>query len=289
MHESIEAIQVLERDSNVPVRPLNLSNNGSWTYISDSPMIGSLGNLNLVTASTLKVPLATQNRNISYSTAFSGPAWQCIEANETVASYVTPAIIDYRSSTNRTILWASWIPTPPFGPGMNGSFFDSVLATGDQTSALGFEYPNDRPQIYHVKYFPTNSTTRPDGSPNALFEYRVIECTLHNATYDVRFDLKSNGNQAITTNRTLLDVLSLAKVLPNTTFPADQAIERFNDIAFVQMYALYIADGLVADKGTAAFLMNSPTLGRAVRLPPFERLSPFWWRFWYFYFNNGTY
>ncbi|KAJ9608886.1 hypothetical protein H2200_006657 [Cladophialophora chaetospira] len=267
IHESIEAIQVPQRDNNVGVRSHPTSADGSWMYLSDSALIGGLGNLNLATSTTLNVPLLAQSRNMSYTTAFSGPAFQCTEANDTIASYVIPATIDYQTVNNKSITWASWIPTPIFGPGMNASFFDGVTAIAESSITMGLEYPNDRLQIYHVKFVATNYTrTLPDGTRVPGGSYRVIECTLHNATYEVRFDLQSNGYQAITINRTLLNVLPLAKVLPQTTFSEDQATEVFNDIAFVQAYALYIADGLVTNVGSESVLINSSTLGRAIRV-----------------------
>ena len=77
----------------------------------------------MVTANTLSVSLSAGGRNISYPASFAGPTFQCVEANDTIASFVLPAIDDYVNFTRSGIYWASWIPDQNFGAGMNGSFF----------------------------------------------------------------------------------------------------------------------------------------------------------------------
>jgi hypothetical protein len=120
---------------------------------------------------------------------------------------------------------------------MNGSFFDNLYDLAFESSPPGFTFPtNSPPKVYHVKFFTTNVTPLPTGERNATGGYRVIECTLYNATYDVHFALHSDGRQITTWNRTLLNGLPLTQVLPNA-FSKDQAIELFNDIAFAEMYA----------------------------------------------------
>ena len=263
---------MLQRDSNYPLLDIQAADNGSWLYPGDSPTISDLGNLNLVTADTLKVPLSAGGRNISYAANFAGPAFQCVEANDTIASFVLPAVDDYLNRTGSPIYWASWIPDQSFGSGMNGSFFVNLNDLASEPSPPGFTFPTSGPpKVYHVKFFTTNVTTLPSGERNATGGYRVIECTLYNATYDMHFALHSDGSQIITRNRTLLNGLPLTHVLPNT-FSEDQANQLFNDVAFAEMYALYIADGITTFSvnntnvgGVAAFLANSPTLGRAIQ------------------------
>jgi hypothetical protein len=98
---------VLQRGSNYPLLDIQAADNGPWLYPGDSPTISDLGNLNLVTADTLEVPLSAGGRNISYAANFAGPAFQCVEANDTIASFVLPAVYDYSNRTGSPIYWAS--------------------------------------------------------------------------------------------------------------------------------------------------------------------------------------
>lgn len=213
----------------------------------------------------LPVPVGSGTKNLTYSLGFNGPALRCVEADNLTSSFIISAIEEFMNDTGDFLYWAGWVPPQDFGPTINGSFFNNI--SPNMTSPFpGLYLPsNGAAKVYHTMYFSDNITTIP--SPDGVL--RAIECSLHNASYDVEFELHSDGQQVITANRTLLSELPVMEILPSS-LSMSEAVERFNDQALMQAYGLYIIgttvfpDGFPGDSKVFGNLIGSPTLGAAI-------------------------
>jgi len=227
-------------------------------------MLSDLTVSDLVEADMLSVPVGSGTKNLTYSLSFHGPVLGCVEADNLTSSFILSAI-EFVNDTGDFLYWAGWVRSQDFGPNINGSFFDSVAP--NLTSPFpGLYLPsNGATKVYQTLYFSDNKTTIP--SPNGVL--RVIECSLHNASYDVEFELHSNGQQTITANRTLLSGLPVVEVLPSN-LSMSEAVERFNDQALMQLFGFYTFGttkfpiGSPGDSKTLGSLLSSPTLGAAI-------------------------
>ena len=264
-HASSELIEVPQRDSNDPQLDVGTTSDGSYQYPGVSFMLSHLTVSNLVEADMLSVPVGSGTKNLTYSLSFHGPALGCVEADNLTSSFILSAIEEFVNDTGDFLYWAGWAPSQDFGPNINGSFFDN-LAPNLTSPFPGLYLPsNGAAKVYQTLYFSDNTTTIP--SPNGVI--RVIECSLHNASYDVEFELHSNGQQTITANRTLLSGLPATDVLPSN-LSMSEAVERFNNQALMQLFSFYTFGttkfpiGSPADSKTRGSLLSSPTLGAAI-------------------------
>ena len=229
-------------------------------------MLSHLTVSNLVEADMLSVPVGSGTKNLTYNLSFHGPALGCVEADNLTSSFILSAIEEFVNETGDFLYWAGWVPSRDFGPNtINGSFFDK-LAPNLTSPYPGLHLPsNGAAKVYQTLYFSDNATTIP--SPNGTL--RVVECSLHNASYNVQFELRSNGQQTITANWTLLSGLPVVEVLPSK-LSMSQAVERFNDQALMQLFGFYTFGttkfpiGLPGDSKTRGSLLSSPTLGAAI-------------------------
>ena len=98
-------------------------------------------------------------------------------------------------------------------------------------SSSGIPSASVRPsRLYQTLYHPNNPSNATDTqSPTDI--QRVFECSLHNASYKVAFNLHSNGQQGLTADRTLLNPGLCCKLPTGRASNHETSItviERFN-------------------------------------------------------------
>ncbi|KAH0841142.1 hypothetical protein AYO21_11437 [Fonsecaea monophora] len=265
MHSSAVRINVAQRDAFLANR-LNKLDDGSWRFPGVSTMLNYLSQLSLVEASLLTVSGGSSNQNLSYTQSFYGPAVQCVAPNNETRSFITTAMEESINETGDFLFWTAFYPFETFGPDMNGTFFNNIVASESATDPnLGLDLiSKDAAKVYHTLYLSDNMTIIP--SADGYLE--ILECSLHNASYDVRFELHGDGQQTITATRELLEPVPASVSLPGNVTETDAA-EMFEYLTLMQSYVVYVIGATttsplyVSDWRAIQFssLVASPVLG----------------------------
>lgn len=194
---------------------------GYATYENDSvstTMIGFPTNLNPALVSTMAqgmiapVPWPQSNANITYSAGFNAPALSCSRADNLTESYVNAAFEEYQNSIQATLVLASFVPQPGFGPGMNGSFFNDSSAFHGPTMPNSYldVISQDSSKVYIRVAQPSDKAM-------------LISCAYYNASYLVNFDLRSQG-QNITVTTNFLNWITAKVKIPGP--PSDPSVSQ---------------------------------------------------------------
>lgn len=187
--------------------------NGSCLYRGSTSVVDRFSGLAVWGGDILSVSSAA--KNMTYNLSFHGPAVECIEADTATSSFVQRAIEDYTNSTGDTLWWAGWIPDQTFGPSINASFFENLQVNTASETVLDVT-SKDAARIYQTMYFADHPNISLSSNPNDSFAspfvtQRLMTCSLYNASYDVAFDLLSDGVQTITAERRLLNGVPAAQ------------------------------------------------------------------------------
>ncbi len=271
MHSSSDLLQVPQRQNNdSQLTMLKTDDGSSWIYFGMSTTFIKVANLNIQQGNVLPVSSGLSTQNLTYSLSFQAPALHCTEPDTATTMTIRNGLYDYMNHTGNMIYWAGFVPQSDFGPDtVNATFFEALIDGDGQynfsTPNLGLQAPSNGPaKVYHVMYFSDNMTAIPAGD----WVYRMAECSLHNASYDARFEFNSNGQQAITAKRQVLNGIEAVQYLP-TNFTIDQAAERFNAQAFMQAFGYYASGTTTIEVDGNNFTPGSsvqvnPVLGAAI-------------------------
>jgi len=155
--------------------------------------------LTLTTGKVAAVPHEYHEANISYQSAFYGPAMSCVIADNTTFAYVNRSISQYEQSRNIDIYIASFVPETGFGPRINGSYFnktnviqDDPLTTSPHTDLVSSDVSKTFVRLRH-----------------SASNFTLYSCNLYNATYVMQFNLYTNGHQDITARTELLNPIAI--------------------------------------------------------------------------------
>lgn len=232
--------------------------NGTCVFEGLSPDAYRLPNLSVLGGEILSVSSAA--KNLSYSVSFHGPAIGCKEADNTTSTFVQRAIEDYNNSTDLFLYWSGFIPTEYFGPEMNGSY---IMQIGNGTDGVANNLDllsKDASKIYQTLYFSNTADALDVNSAKGI--QNVIECSLYNASYEVAFELKSNNQQAITANRSLLNGVTAPLMLPgcdlNNLQPTNlTTAEHFSYLALMQALGIEAQGYTSIDLGNVSQVSGS--------------------------------
>ncbi|KAL2426713.1 hypothetical protein ABEF95_012020 [Exophiala dermatitidis] len=161
------------------------------------------------------LPVPASSMNLTYDLDFYGPAVSCQPSSVRDFQLAKQAIAEFENMTDGRVFYYGWVPQPGWGPGVNGSFFDSTdLRIGNfridfqsQDAARVFVYLN---------------TTGVDakggrapfvGTPAA----QMITCALYNASYAAHFEVKSTGGQQVTADHTFQNWMAAYSTVNGTT------------------------------------------------------------------------
>jgi hypothetical protein len=168
-----------------------ISDNNTTTFGGASSSTTPADLPSLIQGAIIPVSRQTSDANVSYTLRFEGPAVSCSRADNTTERYVNRAFEEYENSTQSLVAFAGFTPQLGFGPGMNCSFF---------SKAGVLSVDNDLNMYSMLDMFST------DASKFYMRVYlALISCTFCNASYLVRFDLSSNGQQNVTANTKFLN------------------------------------------------------------------------------------
>jgi len=133
--------------------------------------------------------------NLTYSLDFDGPAVSCSNAGEQMTSSLWKIIGAFQRSENTTLRYDAWIPRPNTTP--NSTIADgTIVSDADSNTNLRIldEISPDAARIYY--------SIGPPLSVQSTLQVpiSVIQCALYNASWHVDFDVRSNGQQTLTSN-----------------------------------------------------------------------------------------
>ncbi|OAP59533.1 hypothetical protein AYL99_06831 [Fonsecaea erecta] len=236
VHASAVTTNVAQRNDYLANR-INTASDGSWLYPGVSTMLNYLSQLSLVEASLLPVSGGSSNQNLTYTQSFYGPAVQCLPPSNETRSFIVSAMDDSINETGDFLFWTSFYPVGDFGPDMNGTFFNNILSAASAVDPnLGLDLiSEDAAKVYHTLYLSDNMTV----IPNAEGYLQILECSLHNASYDVQFELHGDGQQTITAARTLLEPVPATLSLPGSVSES-AAAQMFEYFTLMQSYVVYV-------------------------------------------------
>ena len=197
-----------------------LTANDSTTYKGMS--IETTRNVGRVQLANEMLPMPRPDKNVTYSTTFSGPALACERLK---ASDVAPVEIALQSLIKSSfeyhgrplagsqMVYFGWVPqTEPSLTEASTSFFEKYINAGDGASSSNLDYvSSDVARIY--VYLNTSGLLQDvnnDGQFHRVPEATssppaMITCKLYNASYDAQFEVRNNGEQNITANTTFLN------------------------------------------------------------------------------------
>jgi hypothetical protein len=156
---------------------------------------------------------------------------------------------------------------------MDGSFF-GLIGNGTPSVSENLDVVSkDASKIYQTLYF----SNTPDATDihSAEGVQKIIECSLYNASYEVAFELKSNGQQTIAANRSLLNAVAAPLILPGCKPDIRQptnltTVEHFSYQALMEMLVFEalgssslapVGGGGTVSVGVRSSLPASPALG----------------------------
>jgi len=146
---------------------------GGWKFVNDfwkaSHETSRLATASQLTGQVLQIP--TSYNNASYQVRFEAPALKCRLASDSLTDIVNETL-----SQLIPVQFMSWVPSD-----------DHNITTGDSTTILNNynlygsidQISTDHARIYVL-------------SSSSVSSWRLFECGLHNATYEVAFEFKDS-------------------------------------------------------------------------------------------------
>ena len=237
IHSSSVSTNVSQRDHFL-ANSISRSTDGSWQYPGVSTMLNYLSQLTLVEANLLPVSGGSPGQNLSYSQSFHGPAVQCLPPADETRTFILSAMEESINETEEFLFWTSFYPYEDFGPNMNGTFFTNIVASESATDPnLGLDLiSKDAAKVYHTLWVDNDMTTLPNVSSGYM---EILECSLHNASYNVQFELGGDGQQSVSATRTLLEPMPATLALPSDMSEYD-ASGVFEYYTLMQSYVVYV-------------------------------------------------
>jgi hypothetical protein len=253
IHTTSATTNVNQREGYV-AQNMNRPTDGSWQYPGVSTMLFYMSQLGLAQADILSVPGGFPNQTLSYQLSFYGPALQCLPPSNQTRSFLLSAMEDYINDSGQFLFFTAFNPVDGFGPGINATFFDNVVNFNNREIAQGLDVVSqDAAKVFLTLWIDNNMTAIPDASG----DMEILECSLHNASYDAQFEVRGDGQQTISVVKTILEPVPAVLSLPTTMSEFDAAI-IFEYYSLMQSYVGNILGSTTTSPVFAALQDSQP-------------------------------
>ncbi|EXJ76753.1 uncharacterized protein A1O5_01261 [Cladophialophora psammophila CBS 110553] len=231
IHTTAVITNITQRDRYI-AENMNRPTDGLWQYPGVSTMLFYMTQLTLLEAAILSLPGGSPAQNLSYHLTFCGPAIQCLPPSNQTRSFILSAMAEYINEFEEFPFFTSFYPVDGFGPGINATFFDNVVNVNVADTHQGLDLvSSDAAKVYFTLWVDDNMTAIPDASGNM----EILECSLHNASYNAQVELRGNGQQTISAARTILKPVPAVASLPDSVSESEAA-NLFEYFSLMQSY-----------------------------------------------------
>ena len=262
------------------------------SLVYKSMSVETTRNVGRVQLANALLPLPRTLTNVTYTAAFSGPALSCSQMESTDVDKVNQALQGLTKSnftyhgrpfSGSQIVTFGWVPqAEPNLSEVNTTFFEGLITQGDGASSSNLDYVSPDVARFYI-YLNTSGLTQ-DSSNDGQFKKipasrstppALVTCKLYNASYHAEFDVKTTGEQQVTTNTTFLNWQSTKlhasdKADASFAFSTQALMEAFGWTFTQFVYILPPSNMSATIYGTHALQMNPALLPVQSHVGPAE-------------------